>query len=587
MTNAMWKDHFEKGVAAFRASNLDRSLDYFNQAILAGAKGLTVYDSRAAVLEKLGQTKDALKDSKTVIDIAPTQWQGYARSSRLFLKLGKHNAASTMADMALDRLKPDDTKRRAEMNALKRQAFDAKMTAAVALRREHSKTFYHFGKLPVEVVATIFGMHVAEDAVQVLTLSQVSRRWRDIAVSTPALWDALVLSQRNPVRKAKVWKERSKGRIRVLSLRSGLESKVDQTMEQLADLSWECLRTLHIHCTAIHPSRFLQYFVTFNREDALHHLHRLSIDGHEDNTGTPLDSTLPTWFRKVPLPSLQVLELRRVSVDWQAISHHVTSLVSLSAHDMILPSYPIFAMLQANPLLESLSLSPCLVNQTIFPSRDDFSLSLLNLKHLDLASFDVWANFFFKVSTTPNLQTLKLCNLRLPLDDSFDRLLNGEGGLKSLTHLRIERCGFSPNVLMRVLQAASALETLELVQIGCDLNDVVEALVDPNSTPLSRLAWGEASSPYPRLCPQLTYLHLPHCPSIKTGPIIRLVKSRLVDWPSTPGADGNGDSRVTPMKSLVLDGCSRIEADSLPWLRSKVPVVSCVYLTKKAAKYKR
>ncbi|KAI0719996.1 hypothetical protein C8T65DRAFT_538189, partial [Cerioporus squamosus] len=63
-----------------------------------------ICDARAAVYQKLGKLKEALRDSKTVIDSQPTRWQGYARSARLFLRIKKYDAASRMVELALARI---------------------------------------------------------------------------------------------------------------------------------------------------------------------------------------------------------------------------------------------------------------------------------------------------------------------------------------------------------------------------------------------------------------------------------------------------------------------------------------------------
>lgn len=93
-----WKQLFQKGVAMFRAGQLDDALALFtevghhgrlihagaysaNQALSLEANEYTLYDSRAAVKEKQGKTKDALRDCKRVIDLAPQRWQVRSRSS--------------------------------------------------------------------------------------------------------------------------------------------------------------------------------------------------------------------------------------------------------------------------------------------------------------------------------------------------------------------------------------------------------------------------------------------------------------------------------------------------------------------------
>jgi hypothetical protein len=45
------------------------------QAINLGVGGPQIYDSRAAVYEKQGMTKEALLEAKRVIDLYPNSWQ--------------------------------------------------------------------------------------------------------------------------------------------------------------------------------------------------------------------------------------------------------------------------------------------------------------------------------------------------------------------------------------------------------------------------------------------------------------------------------------------------------------------------------
>ena len=80
-----------------------------------------MHDSRASVYEKQNRLKDALRDAKKTIDLAPTQWHGYFRSARLFPSLNKSSSALRMCSLAFDRL-GDDSKhegRRRELVALR------------------------------------------------------------------------------------------------------------------------------------------------------------------------------------------------------------------------------------------------------------------------------------------------------------------------------------------------------------------------------------------------------------------------------------------------------------------------------------
>ena len=89
------------------------------QAVTVHRGGQNLYqllDTRAAVHEKLGQYKDALKDAKKTIDIAPERWQGYARAARVFLQLNRVESAQKMITLALEKLK--ETERYASLLSL-------------------------------------------------------------------------------------------------------------------------------------------------------------------------------------------------------------------------------------------------------------------------------------------------------------------------------------------------------------------------------------------------------------------------------------------------------------------------------------
>ena len=200
-----------------------------------GGQGFTIYDSRAAAYQKIVKVKEALRDSKTVIELQPTRWQvcpqrmlvctkpltpvkGYARSARLFLQIRKYDAASRMVDLALERIPSDQTTRRDEMVALRTEIHTARDQAAMEATKLASLRAYHFGKLPVEIAHTMFSMVLAEDHAYVVTLAQVCKSWRAAILGTPSFWSTLVLTDHQPKRKIKVWKERSRNRIRELVL---------------------------------------------------------------------------------------------------------------------------------------------------------------------------------------------------------------------------------------------------------------------------------------------------------------------------------------------------------------------------------
>ena len=85
------KGAFSRGIASFKNKEYDDALKHFTEVCIAiitefypdvrleaireGFVGPQVYDSRAAVYEKQGRKKEALIESKKVIDLYPKSWQ--------------------------------------------------------------------------------------------------------------------------------------------------------------------------------------------------------------------------------------------------------------------------------------------------------------------------------------------------------------------------------------------------------------------------------------------------------------------------------------------------------------------------------
>ncbi|KAF9241834.1 hypothetical protein BU15DRAFT_60733 [Melanogaster broomeanus] len=186
-----WKDSFEKGVTHFKRGQLLEALAHMNQAAELRSDSYVIYDSRAAVHEKLGNLKAALLDSKQVIDLAPDRWQGYARSARLFSELRKYNSAIKMADHALGRLRPDDAQRRTQLVELRELAVTTQAIAEEQRRSHISETSYLLGKLPVEILVEIFDVLVSDD--NQLDMKAIPRLWTLAAYRDrhPSFWRTL------------------------------------------------------------------------------------------------------------------------------------------------------------------------------------------------------------------------------------------------------------------------------------------------------------------------------------------------------------------------------------------------------------
>lgn len=138
----------------------------------------------------------------------------------------KYDTSLMMFDLALEPVRPespDDTKRRLELAALKAEAHEARREADWQRRRAAT----HIGKLPVEIFLEIFPEVISADCASILHISHVCRHWRDVLGNTPQLWTTLVLTGKKPARKAKLWMNRSHGKIRELCIRATAADNTD------------------------------------------------------------------------------------------------------------------------------------------------------------------------------------------------------------------------------------------------------------------------------------------------------------------------------------------------------------------------
>ncbi|KAJ7147052.1 hypothetical protein C8R43DRAFT_538718 [Mycena crocata] len=529
-----WSEHLKQAKQHQKCSRMDDALKELEEALLVGGdREYTVYDSRAAIYERQGKTKNALQDVKRVIKLVPTHWQGYARASRLFLAVRKFDEASTMADMALSRIEPSDFMRRKKLCELKEEVYEHR-------RRQ----IYHFGKLPVEIITAIFEMVVGPDWSQVLTIWQVSKHWHSIALNTPNLWSILILTNRHPARHAQRWIERSKGRIRELSLRSTLS----RSPVSLNGLLWH-----HLRICKLENHDIAEYM------GGTSNLHRLSaLDELQVN-----DSTLNCDpLLSIPNPKLRRLTLQGPPFSWHLLASNHQNLTSLEVlrPPTSLTIEELFVILESNPMLEELILD--LDTRGVASPDPPPPLMLPNLHTLHLTNTP-WTHIFFDIVTMPCLQTLRLSGIRaIGLDSLIEKR-------PELLHLSVHCCVVPSLELLKLLGITPSLKTLELTRLDAVANVVNEALAGER-TPSGANA----------MCPALAHLNVSHCPDVRTAPIVALLKSRNA-------SNNDIEPPLAQITTLIIDGCPQIEASSLPWMRAQVKTFSCIYLNKRAATWRR
>ncbi|TBU63738.1 hypothetical protein BD310DRAFT_915822 [Dichomitus squalens] len=580
-----WKTPFRRGIESFQAGKYDLAIASFSESLKHGGDPGTICDSRAAVYQKMGKLKEALRDSKTVIDSQPSRWQGYARSARLFHHIRKFDAASRMIDLALERIPSHQSARRDEMLALRGAVDSAREEATKEAAKLVSQRACHFGKLPVEIANTIFSFLLADDHAYVVVLAQVCQNWRFTILGTPAFWSILVLTERHPARKIRVWKERSKNRIRELALTEDF-SLTPSVLEELDKLSLNSLVTLRLdnfpitHLPANLPS------IGGACLQALRGLRRADV--------TLLKGRLQ-WHGKTPVFSPSVLNLNSRTdqkADWTELSNSLTDLeegyfygafsqrdwhnalwlfhrnVNL-AHLEIRSWYPVTTL----PPPTERELPPTI----LFPKLTSLKISL-SLPGALLARL-----------AFPSLTTLEISGCPPPSVDHALRHL-ADGNAPKLTSLAIRNSTCDPQLMIRVLAATPLLETLELSYIST-VKAVLEALTRaPDPQPVDTGAPHEVSTGV--LCPVLRHLDCSRNDAVSGGELVRLVKMRIAEAEKCAARERDdpgqsGVTRVQPLQTLIADGCPNLDSDVLPWLREKVPSVSCVYMTKKAAAWKR
>ncbi|TFY68392.1 hypothetical protein EVG20_g3565 [Dentipellis fragilis] len=584
----VWRGHFQRGIEAYRGGKSAEALQSFSSAIdSSDSPPYTLFDSRAAVYEQAGRYKDALLDSKKVIDLAADRWQGYARAARLFLLLKKYQSAAQMTSLALERI-PDgeqNNARRESLVQLENNIRQAQAQAAILMQQRQADNRVlvdPVGNLPVELISHIF-LLANDSPVTPLYLSHVSRRWHDIAISLPSLWRVLVLSKNKPAEKAKIWKSRARHWINELRFKNepgnplvidrgsiSIEPLQKLISDELDDLQWERVKVCKLHDIPLSA---------FERALAACHLRGCLRD----------------------LDELQVIFHDLVSVDIRNSGIHRS---------------PLRALMQANPKLEKLVFHASPFSRVYLSDFDSTDpLTMAHLEHLEFSHVAEVSAITNKLSL-PALQVLRLWSIS-DARPSFDAIVQNMGSnVEGLTELSFRQSVVDVRTLARVLLQSLQLEIFQLCSASLSgrTNDIVDILNAPPSASYRRYnALDLLSSPasgFPIACPSLRHVDLSQCSDLTAGPVVRMVSVRLKLHSSEPEAeaepssqpaqspgpaDGVDDQAALPSKppqiskieTLVIDGCQQIEADTLPWLRQSVPMFSCVYLTKKEASRRR
>lgn len=528
-----------------------------------------ILDSRAAVHVKLGQRKDALKDAKMTIDIAPDRWQGYARAARVFLQSNKVDAAQTMVTMALERLKETEVERRASLLAL-----EADIQRVREVLEKHRKRFTnHLGKLPVEVFAEIARSLVDEDHSILISLLHVCKYWRKIIEDSSYLWRKLVLTKRRPKLKAKIWIERSEGKLTELVVKESAVSSKSWPGDSLQGLQWDQLVFCRVEQWDLVP-----YLYSICRSEAISSWKGLEMN-FSYGTIPVLLATLSTNSRSF---ALQHLSIDSALVDIKKIAVQITGLKNCTLRRCGSITAAWLDLFRANPLLESLELQA--LNEPLTAEIQTETLELVHLNSLEITTIVPTRIYSIKM---PKLRVLKLYHPYHDGNRFIQHLISC--GVVHLTDLKLHSCTLHDmTTLLSLLRMSSQLQVLEVTNLTAGIASLIEALAAHNSPSSSGHQYGESSSiTNSVLCPNLTHVNFSGCPEVQTGPLIRLVKSRMTFEDPSPGPSDEVQAvKIAKIQSLTINSCPNVDGEWLPRLRAMVPRVHCVYMTRKT-KYRR
>ncbi|KAG6814228.1 hypothetical protein H0H92_015343 [Tricholoma furcatifolium] len=568
-----WRPSFNQGVSSFKESRLDEALSHFTQALkcTGGDRQHIIYDSRSAAYERLGMLKDALRDARMVIKLAPDQWQGYFRAARLFLLASKLDASSSMADIALSHIKPSNTKRRDEVEKLIAEIQLAKLARA----KRESLALNQMEKLPVELLSEIFRYAVSDDVAAHIRILGVCSFWRGIAWNTPTLWSTLILTTNFPSRKIALWFKQSRGQIRELHVRDDVVTHPDWPFPELAEIAWSQLRI--VSAASWDLAGYIENIKL--GEDALSSLEELIMaEGRFCQRRTS-----PSLFPLLQQSRIRSLTFLKSEFSCKEISS-LSSLTSICIYNCSNDPRHLVDVFLANPGLETVKIT----DNFIFTYSVASPISLQYLKHLELTGS--WASSLLECIIVDDLDTLIIRASRSSLDRALNAILE-QKGTRNLTRLTIDRCSVTCPVFIQFMKDASCLTQLELISL-LNTNSLIEGLAGP--APLR----GNSQKPTginngPIICPAMTYLDVSQSPDISTGILHRLIKSRLTVVDTAPSVDGgaldpdaskSSSPKCARIAKLIMDECQLIDASWLPWFRSNVPSVSCVYQKKKKKK---
>ncbi|KAH8589686.1 hypothetical protein B0O99DRAFT_331748 [Bisporella sp. PMI_857] len=168
----------EYGRQQYQQKNYSKALEAFTEAVdqTGSSLQLTALDHRAATLEKLGNLKSALKDSKQMIDLKPELAKGYLRCAKVLQLKGEKALALKIYERGLTKVKIGTDNDRTTLQS---------MYNKLRIAQNPGKSLDPLQFLPLELVQMVLQYLTIRDHVICLA---VSKLWKKLLESLHGLW---------------------------------------------------------------------------------------------------------------------------------------------------------------------------------------------------------------------------------------------------------------------------------------------------------------------------------------------------------------------------------------------------------------
>jgi F-box/TPR repeat protein Pof3 len=474
----------------------------------------------------------------------------------------------------------EESQSKRSTTAIQLHALEEQIKSAFIVRDKvlAAQTGCHIAQLPAELLAEVFSYLVLTKQSRIFVLTATCRHWRAFCLNTPALWHTLHMTDDKRARKrAEALIVRSNGYIRNLIIDDMSHESILTSIEPLLNIHWEMLCSLIINLpplanwdkirAALTKASGLSYLpklqtveITRPLEQRLNRAtpHSLSLSGITYEVGPK-----PHENDAICFSPIRNVVLRSLTPSSQAYAYWTSlSTLTIDAGLQSFPAEQIIEILARNPNLRVLFLNMFYTPRN-FPPLHPY-IELLQLEELTLGTRSTAILQLLKCPTLRTLHFMKMGN-EASLGSHLDRLAHRSDCLTRLEHLRIEEYAITdPEALLSFIRARHGLRRLAITSTSTGVDFISRGLVDA--------------------CPLIEHIDFSHCSDVRTSPLIKLVKAHL---PDSALDTGDGLLQPLPLNTLIVDGCTHIEADTIPWFRNHVKDFRCQYMSKKEASYKR